>query len=351
MARTAASRPVKGGATTTSTPCTRPIRCDKATTNAAPSAAVLNSFQFPAMTGTRPGHHHRSSGLSGRATVTPGSTPPLSMNSSDAPPPVDTWSSSRPGQDRSRPPPNRRRPRRSCPCASPWPVPPLPCPWRTAPARTCPWARSRRPRRLRDDGCVGRDVSGPMSRPIQPSGMAVDRHHLGVCAGVRGRGDHHVGGQVQVAMALGGLVKSLLGHRHSLIILHQRCPHGQALALKKVKHMAPPIRMSSAMSRNWSMTPILSATLAPPMTTAKGRPGAGPRCRAPKAPSPSAGRTRPGGAWPHPRWWRARGGLCRRHRQRTRRPAWPARRPATGRSSSRADRSGSSPEGSRPPVS
>ena len=41
-------------------------------------------------------------------------------------------------------------------------------------------------------------------------------------------------------------------------------------ARKKLKHIAPPIRISSAVSRKRSMTPILSLTLAPPRITTKG---------------------------------------------------------------------------------
>ena len=44
-------------------------------------------------------------------------------------------------------------------------------------------------------------------------------------------------------------------------------------ARKKLKHIAPPIRISSAISRKRSITPILSLTLAPPSTTTSGRSG------------------------------------------------------------------------------
>ena len=42
-------------------------------------------------------------------------------------------------------------------------------------------------------------------------------------------------------------------------------------ARKKLKHIAPPIRIASASSLKRSMTPILSVTLAPPRTTTSGR--------------------------------------------------------------------------------
>ena len=85
--------PVKGGATTTSRSsrprrAARPGRCTKA----APSALVLYIFQLPAISGTR--------AVARRSTASrplvlvgqgghPGSSAP-SMNSSDAPPPMET---------------------------------------------------------------------------------------------------------------------------------------------------------------------------------------------------------------------------------------------------------------------
>ena len=50
-------------------------------------------------------------------------------------------------------------------------------------------------------------------------------------------------------------------------------PVGLPCARKKLKHMAPPIRIASASSRKRSMTPILPLTFAPPSTTTKGRSG------------------------------------------------------------------------------
>jgi hypothetical protein len=44
-------------------------------------------------------------------------------------------------------------------------------------------------------------------------------------------------------------------------------------ALKKLKHIAPPIRIWSATSRKRSITPTLSETFAPPSTTQSGRAG------------------------------------------------------------------------------
>ena len=45
---------------------------------------------------------------------------------------------------------------------------------------------------------------------------------------------------------------------------------GAPCARKKLKHIAPPIRIASAISRKRSITPILSLTLAPPRTTTNG---------------------------------------------------------------------------------
>ena len=48
-------------------------------------------------------------------------------------------------------------------------------------------------------------------------------------------------------------------------------PVSRPSAAKKLKHIAPPIRISSAKPRKRSMTPSLSVTLAPPRTTTSGR--------------------------------------------------------------------------------
>ena len=48
-------------------------------------------------------------------------------------------------------------------------------------------------------------------------------------------------------------------------------PVSRPSALKKLKHIAPPIRISSAKPRKRSITPSLSVTLAPPRTTISGR--------------------------------------------------------------------------------
>ena len=47
-------------------------------------------------------------------------------------------------------------------------------------------------------------------------------------------------------------------------------PVGRPIARKKLKHIAPPIRIASATSRKRSITPILSLTLAPPRITTNG---------------------------------------------------------------------------------
>ena len=50
-------------------------------------------------------------------------------------------------------------------------------------------------------------------------------------------------------------------------------PVSRPSALKKLKHIAPPIRISSAKPRKRSITPSLSVTLAPPRTMTSGRCG------------------------------------------------------------------------------
>ena len=54
---------------------------------------------------------------------------------------------------------------------------------------------------------------------------------------------------------------------------HSESPTSWPWALKNGKHIAPPIRIVSARSRNASSTPILSVTLAPPTTATSGRLG------------------------------------------------------------------------------
>ena len=54
---------------------------------------------------------------------------------------------------------------------------------------------------------------------------------------------------------------------------HSELPTECPCALRNGKHMAPPIRIESATSRNRSMTSILSLTLAPPSTATSGRSG------------------------------------------------------------------------------
>ena len=75
-------------------------------------------------------------------------------------------------------------------------------------------------------------------------------------------------------------------------------PVGMPWARKKLKHIAPPIRIWSATSRKRSMTPILSETLAPPRTTTSGRCGRLDHARSARSPRARAAgrRSRAGGA-------------------------------------------------------
>ena len=92
-------------------------------------------------------------------------------------------------------------------------------------------------------------------------------------------------------------------------------PVSRPSALKKLKHIAPPIRISCAESRKRSITPILSVTLAPPRTMISGRSGSSRTLRQlGHLLLQQQARRRSAAGARRPRCWRGRGGRRRRRR-------------------------------------
>ena len=205
---------------------------------------------------------------------TPGSSLP-SISSSEAPPPVESQSTSSASpncdergagvaaaDDRGRL--GARRPPRRRPG----------CRRRTARARRRPSARSRRPsRRRRSPPRRRAAVRGPMSRPIMPVGH-VDAVELDA-ARRRRRSSRRARGRSAGAARSRSPRPARAPRAASSMPSSStsESPVSWPWARKKLKHIAPPIRISSAISRKRSMTPILSVTLAPPRTTTSGRVG------------------------------------------------------------------------------
>ena len=253
------------------------IRGSSASTNSAASATVLFIFQLAAMYGVR-GRALMASvplsrvSLSSRAS-TPGSFFP-SSSSKDAPPPVESQStlSSRPNL-------------RSAATESPPPITVVPGAAATASATV---------RVPAANGSISKAPIGPFQSTVPAAG---DR--LGVALG-RARADVEAHPAVRhldpVALAALGLGVEAPGRAPGRPAGSARnrspwpapapraasstpssstseSPVAMPWARKKLKHIAPPIRIWSATSRKRSMTPTLSETLAPPRTTTSGRSG------------------------------------------------------------------------------
>jgi hypothetical protein len=94
-----------------------------------------------------------------------------------------------------------------------------------------------------------------MSRPIQPSGTSTRRTRA---VGVRGEAIGRARGprQLQLAVALRPLQRRRASGTPSSST--SESPVGIPSARKKLKHIAPPIRIWSASSMKRSITPILS---------------------------------------------------------------------------------------------
>ena len=271
-------------------------------TKASASAIVLCIFQLPAISGVR----------LIAAPPRPEGLP--STSSSEAPPPVDRWVDVV-GE-------TELRERRGAVAA----------------------AHDRRPRRLGDglgdarvpaaNGSSSNAPIGPFQNTV-PALVTSPRVALGGARadveahpavghvdavelaelGVRGEAvaEHEVDGQL--AAAVGRSAASSACAPARVLLLAQRGADSWPWALKNGKHMAPPIRIASARSRNASITPILSVTLAPPTTATSGRCGSSrmPRERLDLA-LEQAARARSAAGGDTPRSRRARGG-----RRRTRR--------------------------------
>ena len=119
-----------------------------------------------------------------------------------------------------------------------------------------------------------------MSSPIQPSGISLDRHHPRLGVGGEAVSHHHVARQQQLAAALAGVapprVRAIAWPSSSSC---RDAPTATPSAARKVKAIAPPIRIESASWVKRSITPILSATLTPPITTTNGCAGLSSRLR------------------------------------------------------------------------
>ena len=234
--------------------------------------------------------------MNGRAAhdsaSTPGSGLP-SISSSDAPPPVERWSTRSASPNcasaaaespppttvvavASRPPP--RRPRACRP--------------RTARARTRPSGRSRTPCRRRAIasrvalGRARRRRRAPSSRRARRRRRASRTLGVGVERARRRRGR-------SAARSLSPPPRARARAGSTPSSSHSESPTSWPWALKNGKHIAPPIRTASARSRNASSTPILSVTLAPPTTATSGRCGSS---RMPRERRDLALEQRPGGA-------------------------------------------------------
>ena len=98
-------------------------------------------------------------------------------------------------------------------CTEPRPRPR--CPWQRRGTRTRPWGRSRsRCPRPATASQYSFTVSGPMSRPCQPSGISAGLDHLAVGVGCKGVGAHGVHRQQQLHALSRGLLDHLIGVAH-----------------------------------------------------------------------------------------------------------------------------------------
>ena len=147
------------------------------------------------------------------------------------------------------------------------PGPPRGCPPRTAPSRTRPWAVPEHRLRPGEHLGEGRHRSGPMSRPIQPSGIAST-------------------GTVRVAASAANASATTTSEGSRIFPDSSRPrqvairsasssepPTGWPWAARNVKHIPPPTSRASTFGSRASMTASLSETFEPPRTTTYGRSG------------------------------------------------------------------------------
>ena len=191
-----------------------------------------------------------------------------SISSSDAPPPVERWStrSASPNSASAAaesPPPTTVVPSQSAMASATRRVPaangsssnaPIGPFQKTvpAPAITSAYASAE---------------SRPMSSPIQPSGTSTPSSSCTSVSAENSRPATRSVGSSSLSLASARFAGSTPSSSHF------DAPTSWPWAAKNGKHMAPPIRTVSARSRNASRTPILSVTLAPPTTATSGRCG------------------------------------------------------------------------------
>ena len=115
-------------------------------------------------------------------------------------------------------------------------------------------------------------VLGPISRPIQPSGMQQESTILFSASGAYA---------VATTLSIGSRKFTPLASAFAMISLassmlsasSKDVPISRPCALKKVYAMPPPMIRESHLSRRFVMTPILSETFAPPRIATNGRSG------------------------------------------------------------------------------
>src|SRR3954452_7060550 len=198
---------------------------------------------------------------------TPGSVRP-SMSSSDAPPPVETWSTSSSSPNFAiaaplSPPPTTVVPSVRATASATARVPaangssskaPIGPFQNTVPAPAIASA-------------YALAVRGPTSRPIHPSGTSTPSSSCVSVPSENSRPRTRSTGSSSLSSPSTLRAGSMPSDSHS------EAPTECPCAAKNGKHIAPPISTLSATSRKRSTTPILSVTLAPPTTATSGRRG------------------------------------------------------------------------------
>ena len=109
----------------------------------------------------------------------------------------------------------------------------------------------------------------PMSRPIQPSGTSTPFSRRVSVSASNSLPRHRSSGNSSIVSLPSACSNTVLADSTPSSSTSE-LPVSRPSALKKLKHIAPPIRISSAKPRKRSITPSLSDTLAPPSTMTSG---------------------------------------------------------------------------------
>ena len=160
------------------------------------------------------------------------------------------------------------------------------------------------------------DVRGPMSRPISPSGMLVDRDDLRLLVGVDRCGDDASTGSSSVQSSFLGQLDDAAGRARRLRRPRRATSRRRApFALRKVNAIAPPIRIASAIVDEALEHADLVADLEPADDADERTVGRSSRCAEllQLALEQEAGR-RPGCTSRRLPWRRWRGARCRTRR-------------------------------------